>query len=177
VYQHCHYLRNAVFTSATTLSRALSFATARLLLFCIHRSAAEHSTLALPQSSRAEDEQRLRERGDECGLTKSEWCRQVILKALDVPSETCILLAEFMALRAVLLMLHTDLLQDCEVTRERIALRSSRATLRSTPWPTTGFGRSYLELTRIEGMQRIRERRSSPLRLLHSPIPLRLRLA
>ena len=45
----------------------------------------------------------------------------MILKALDVPSETRPVLAEFMALRAVLLMLHTDLLQGLEVTRERIA--------------------------------------------------------
>lgn len=55
-------------------------------------------------------------------MTKSEWCRQAILNALDVPSETRIVLAEFMALRAVLLMLHTDLLQGREVTKERIAL-------------------------------------------------------
>ncbi len=68
-----------------------------------------------------EEEKRVRERADECGLTKSEWCRQVILKALEAPPETRIVVAEFMALRAFLLTLHTDLLQGREVTRERIA--------------------------------------------------------
>lgn len=68
-----------------------------------------------------DEEKRVRERADECGLTKSEWCRQVILKALDAAPETRILVAEFMALRAVFLTLHTDLLQGRELTKERIA--------------------------------------------------------
>lgn len=68
-----------------------------------------------------EEEKRVRERADECGLTKSEWCRQVILKALDAPAEARIVVAEFMALRTLLLMLHTDLLQGRNVTNERIA--------------------------------------------------------
>ena len=69
----------------------------------------------------SDEEKRVRERAEECGLTKSEWCRQVILKALAAPPEARIVVAEFMALRTVLLMLHTDILQGRNVTSERIA--------------------------------------------------------
>ncbi|MGI9072265.1 MAG: plasmid mobilization protein [Bryobacteraceae bacterium] len=68
-----------------------------------------------------DEEKRVRERAEDCGLTTSEWCRQVILKALDAPPETRIVVAEFMALRALLLTLHTDVLQGRDVTKERIA--------------------------------------------------------
>lgn len=68
----------------------------------------------------AEDD-RVKHCAEGTGLTKSEWCRQVILNALDAPPETRLLLSEFLALRALVLALHTDVLQGYKLTEQRIA--------------------------------------------------------
>lgn len=60
-------------------------------------------------------------RANEAGLTKSEWCRQVILNALETPPETRLLLSEFLAVRALVLALHTEALQGSKLTEQRIA--------------------------------------------------------
>lgn len=54
-------------------------------------------------------------------MTKSEWCRQVILNALGTPPETQLLLSEFLALRTLVLTLHTEALQGNKLTEQRIA--------------------------------------------------------
>ncbi|MBV9300990.1 MAG: hypothetical protein JOY62_07095 [Acidobacteriaceae bacterium] len=61
------------------------------------------------------------------GLTKSEWCRRVILNALDTPPETQLLLSEFLAMRAVFLALHTEALQGNKLTEQRIAAMIQQA--------------------------------------------------
>ena len=68
----------------------------------------------------AEEEKCLRERTAAAGLTKSEWCRHVILNALDTPPETRLLLSEFLALRALVLALHAEALQGGKITEQRI---------------------------------------------------------
>jgi len=74
-----------------------------------------------------DEEKRLRERTEAAGLTKSEWCRQVILTALETPPETQLLLSEFLALRALVLALHTDALQGTKVTEQRVAAMIQQA--------------------------------------------------
>jgi hypothetical protein len=69
----------------------------------------------------AEDEEaRVRQRASEAGLSKSEWCRQVILSALDTPPDAQLLLSEFLALRTLILALHTEALQGNRITEQRI---------------------------------------------------------
>ena len=70
---------------------------------------------------------RVERRANEAGLTKSEWCRQVMLNALDTPPETQLLLSEFLALRALVLTLHTEALQGNKLTEQRIAAMIQQA--------------------------------------------------
>jgi hypothetical protein len=63
---------------------------------------------------------RIRECAEAAGLTKSEWCRQVILSAIDTPAQTQILLSDFLALRTLVLALHTEILTGNKVTEQRI---------------------------------------------------------
>jgi mobilization protein NikA len=56
----------------------------------------------------------------QAGLTVSEWGRQVVLDALDCPPWTRLLLAEFLALRSVLVDLQNDLLQGVQPSNERL---------------------------------------------------------
>jgi len=67
------------------------------------------------------EEERIQRRAAEAGLSKSEWCRQAILNALETPPDTRLLLAEFLALRALVLALHTDILQGNKLTEQRVA--------------------------------------------------------
>lgn len=69
----------------------------------------------------------LRECAETAGLTKSEWCRQVILKALATPPETQLLLSEFLAVRTLVLALHTEALQGNRLTEQRIAAMIQQA--------------------------------------------------
>jgi len=74
-----------------------------------------------------DEEERVRERAAEAGLSKSEWCRQVILNALETSPETQLLLSEFLALRALVLALHMEALQGTKVTEQRIAAMIQQA--------------------------------------------------
>jgi hypothetical protein len=63
---------------------------------------------------------RIRQCAEAAGLTKSEWCRQVILSAIDTPAQTQLLLSEFLALRTLVLALHTEILNGNKITEQRI---------------------------------------------------------
>jgi Mobilization protein NikA len=67
-----------------------------------------------------DEEARVRQRAAEAGLSKSEWCRQVILSALDTPLDAQLLLSEFLALRTLVLALHTEALQGNKITEQRL---------------------------------------------------------
>lgn len=75
----------------------------------------------------AQEEQQLKIRAEEAGLTLSEWARQMLLQSIKASPEARLILSEFMALRTVLLVLHTDILQDREITQERIKLALDHA--------------------------------------------------
>lgn len=77
----------------------------------------------------AEEERRIREQATRCGLTKSEWCRQVLLEALDASQGTRLLLSEFLALRSVFLRLHADVLQGIDCSDARLKAILDRADL------------------------------------------------
>lgn len=72
---------------------------------------------------------RMKECASDCGLTKSEWCRQVLLEALDASQGTRLLLSEFLALRTVFLRLHADLLQGIDPSDARLKAVLDRADL------------------------------------------------
>jgi hypothetical protein len=76
-----------------------------------------------------DEEQRIRKHAMECGLTKSEWCRQVLLEALEASQGTRLLLSEFLALRTVFLRLHADLLQGIDASDARLKAVLDRADL------------------------------------------------
>ena len=76
-----------------------------------------------------EEDRRIREQATNCGLTKSEWCRQVLLEALDASQGTRLLLSEFLALRSVVLRLHADLLQGVDCSDARLKAILERADL------------------------------------------------
>ena len=64
--------------------------------------------------------ERIRECAEAAGLTRSEWCRQVVLSAIDTPAQTQLLLSEFLALRTLVLALHTEILNGNKITEQRI---------------------------------------------------------
>ncbi len=76
-----------------------------------------------------EEERRIRAQATSCGLTKSEWCRQVLLEALDASQGTRLLLSELLALRTVVLRLHADLLQGLDCSDARLKAILDRADL------------------------------------------------
>ncbi len=59
-----------------------------------------------------DEEERIRQHAIDCGLTKSEWCRQVLLEALEASPGTRLVLSEVLALRTVILRLYADSLQE-----------------------------------------------------------------
>lgn len=75
------------------------------------------------------EDKRIKERADKAGLTKSEWCRLIILNALEIDLGTRILLGEVLAVRKIVLALQIDLLQDREPTEERIRTVIEQADL------------------------------------------------
>jgi hypothetical protein len=77
-----------------------------------------------------EEEKLFKMQAREAGLTPSEWCRQALIRAASCTPETRLVLSELMALRMVLLTLHTDLLQGHEVTGERVAEALKQADAR-----------------------------------------------
>ena len=74
-----------------------------------------------------EEEKQLKARAEQAGLTLSEWARQVLLESLNASPEARLIVSEFMALRTVLLVLHTGLMQGRQVTEERIKLALEHA--------------------------------------------------
>ena len=85
-------------------------------------SAKRAKTLTNYLSSRltSEQEQRITEHADKAGLTKSEWCRQAILRSLDVPPDAKLVLAELMSLRRIVLGLFVDSIQGQKLTEDRL---------------------------------------------------------
>lgn len=67
------------------------------------------------------EEQKVLDAAGKRGLTKSQWLRQTVLNAVDGAPESRALLAEFMALRAVILPLHAELLKGGKITDGLIA--------------------------------------------------------
>ena len=96
------------------------------------RSSTRQRTLTEYISARltADEGKRLRERTEATGITKSEWCRRVIRNALETPPETQLLLSEFLAVRALMLALHTEALQGNKLTEQRIAAMIQQADAR-----------------------------------------------
>lgn len=74
-----------------------------------------------------DEEKQLKLRAEEAGLTLSEWARQVLLQSVTASPEARLVISEFMALRTVLLVIHTDILQGRQVTEERIKLALQHA--------------------------------------------------
>jgi hypothetical protein len=74
-----------------------------------------------------DEEGRVKACADNAGLTKSEWCRRVILNALDTPPEIQLLLSEFLALRALVLALNAEALHGNKLTEQRIAAMIQQA--------------------------------------------------
>lgn len=66
------------------------------------------------------EDKRVKQCAEAAGLTRSEWCRQVLLHALDAPLEARLLLSELLALRMIVLRLHLDLIEGEQPTMERM---------------------------------------------------------
>jgi hypothetical protein len=68
----------------------------------------------------AAEENLVKHAADAAGLTKSEWCRQVLLQAIHTCPETRLVLAELCALRVIFLRLHLDLIDGQEPSKDRL---------------------------------------------------------
>jgi len=66
------------------------------------------------------EETLVKEAAAAAGLTKSEWCRQVLLQAVHSCPETRLVLAELCALRVIFLRLHLDLIDGQEPSKDRL---------------------------------------------------------
>lgn len=66
------------------------------------------------------EEEQMKQRAAALGLTRSEWCRQALLQALDVTSDTRILLSELSALRALVLALQLEGLRGNQLSDEQL---------------------------------------------------------
>lgn len=66
------------------------------------------------------EDKRVKQCAEAAGLTRSEWCRQVLLHALDAPLETRLVLSELLALRMIVLRLQLDLIEGEQPTMERM---------------------------------------------------------
>jgi hypothetical protein len=92
-------------------------------------SAERAKTLTTYLSSRltSDEERRIKEHANRSGLSKSEWCRQAILRFLDTPPEAQLVLAEIMALRKIILALHLDSIHREELTEQRLRMLVEQA--------------------------------------------------
>jgi hypothetical protein len=72
----------------------------------------------------------MEQRAQQAGLSLSEWCRQALLRALDVSPETRLLLSELLAIRKVFLALHVEALQGQPLNEQRVrqAVENAEAT-------------------------------------------------
>jgi hypothetical protein len=77
-----------------------------------------------------DEEKQIARAADERGLTKSQWLRQTILQALKGSPESLVMLAELMALRAVILPLHAEILKGNRLTDAFIAETLKQADAR-----------------------------------------------
>lgn len=68
----------------------------------------------------AAEEDLVKQAADAAGLTKSEWCRQVLLHAIHTCPETRLVLAELCALRVIFLRLHLDLIDGQQPSKDRL---------------------------------------------------------
>lgn len=66
------------------------------------------------------ENKRVKQCAEAAGLTRSEWCRQVLLHTLDAPLETRLVLSELLALRMIVLRLQLDLIEGEQPTMERM---------------------------------------------------------
>lgn len=87
-------------------------------------SSKRHKTLTNYLSSRLtpDEEERIKVRAEETGVTKSEWCRQAILSCLETPLSARLILAELMSLRKILLALKLDEIHSQIITEDRLRL-------------------------------------------------------
>ena len=92
-------------------------------------SAKRVKTLTNYLSSRLtpEEERRVKEHADRSGLSKSEWCRQAILRSLDTPPDAQLVLAEIMSLRKIILALHLDSIHGEKLTEQRLRILVEQA--------------------------------------------------
>lgn len=67
-----------------------------------------------------EEEDLIDEQSRQSGLTKSEWCRRVILQALETSPESRLLLSELLALRRILMALQLDGIHGLPLTELRL---------------------------------------------------------
>ena len=77
----------------------------------------------------SDEEQRINRRAEMAGLTKSEWCRQAILRALDVSPDSRLIVAEILALRRMFLALQIDEIHGQKPSEERLSFLISQADL------------------------------------------------
>jgi hypothetical protein len=76
------------------------------------------------------EEKLCRARAEEAGLSLSEWSRGALIRAASFTPETRLLLAELMALRAVILPLHAEILKGNKLTDTFIAETMKQADAR-----------------------------------------------
>jgi hypothetical protein len=72
----------------------------------------------------------LQERATDVGLTRSEWCRQALLDALEVTADSKLVLSELLALRKILILLLKDQCDGRKLSNERLreAVEQAEAT-------------------------------------------------
>ncbi len=66
------------------------------------------------------EEEAIKARANEAGISKSEWCRKAILGYLDLPLGNRLLLEELMALRKIILALELDQSHGVPLTEDRL---------------------------------------------------------
>jgi hypothetical protein len=88
-------------------------------------------TLSTFLSSRLTEEEnfRLKECAVRAGLSKSEWCRQAVLRSLEITPDLRLILDEIMAIRRLLLSLELDRIEGHPMTKDRLSFLVSQADL------------------------------------------------
>ena len=87
----------------------------------MHGSISSKTLTASITAKLTENEQMLIKRQAKAqGLRPSEWCRRVLVSAVECPSETRLVLSEVLAVRKVFLALLLDLIQGQKPTEMRI---------------------------------------------------------
>ena len=97
--------------------------------FAQKRSLEMHGARSLRRKRR-----NIRERAAAAGLTKSEWCRKVILDAMELPPWGRIVLSEILALRKILLGLNLELIHGSAITERRLRAIVEDAEVTKSAW-------------------------------------------